>query len=226
MSKLVPCIHKGGESCKRQGGSGDLTHSAGYVHPIPTLKELGQPAGDPVFIKKANTEIHSLSILEDFFDEDFSKAVLNVSMDNMIHAVDVVKKSLYDFDLESTDGVIKLLELLPVIDREILGDIAGEIWPGYPSEDNNPDLLRLEIKGYLMDYLDGHGIREAQTAPEDLAGETDGAEGQSEDSDGEGAGGGDETSEPDDSADPSVQTTDETEDTPTDGSNTEESVDE
>jgi len=54
------------------------------------------------------------------------------------------------------------------MDREILADIAGEIWPGYPSQDLDPKLLRLEIKGYMMDYLDGHGTQESQTAPEEL----------------------------------------------------------
>jgi hypothetical protein len=120
-------------------------------------------------VQKGEAQIFQLSGLEEFFDEDLSKSVLGVSFDEVVCAIDVVKKSLYDFDLESTEGVTKLLELLPIMDPEILRDIAGEIWPGYPTQDADAKLLRLEIKGYLMDYLDGYGQEEAATAPEGLA---------------------------------------------------------
>ncbi len=191
MTRHNSCTYGGGLACERQGGSGEASHGAGYVHPIPTLRELGRPAGDPVTPLQKGAE-HHLPELEAFFDDDFSKSVLGVSLDTAIHALEVVKKSLYDFDLDSEEGVIKLLELVPIMDREILADIAGEIWPGYPAQDLNPKLLRLEIKGYLMDYLDGHGTQEAETVPEGL-GEPTGAEegGQEEGAPEEGAGGGD-----------------------------------
>lgn len=176
---INPCTYGGGTACERQGGSGEASHAAGYVHPIPTSSELGRPAGDPVEpLGKSEVE-YVLPELSEFFDESFAKSVLGVSLDAVIHARDVVRKSLYDFDLDTVEGVLKLLELLPIMDREILGDIAGEIWPGYPAQDSNPDLLRLEIKGYLMDYLDGHGTQEAETAPEGLGDET-GPEGSEE----------------------------------------------
>jgi hypothetical protein len=186
------CPYGGGQSCERQGGSGESSHGAGYVHPVPTITELGQPVGDCVTPLYKGNEYH-LSHLESFFEDGFSKSVLGVSLDTVTHALDVVKKSLYDFDLDSEEGVTKLLELLPVMDREILADIAGEIWPGYPAQDLNPKLLRLEIKGYLMDYLDGHGTQEAETVPEGL-GESAGAEegGQEEGTPEEGAGGDDD----------------------------------
>lgn len=177
--RIQPCVYGGGATCERQGGSGEASHSAGYVHPIPSVRELGRPAGDPVEPLSKGGE-HFLPDLEGLFDDDFSKSVLGVSMDTAIHALEVVKKSLYDFDLTSEDGVLKLLNLLPIMDREILADVAGEIWPGYPAQDNNPKLLRLEIKGYLMDYLDGHGTRSAETVPEGLGGGAEGGEGSEE----------------------------------------------
>jgi hypothetical protein len=142
--------------------------------------------------------------LEAFFDDDFSKSALGVSLDTIIHAIEVVKKSLYDFDLVSEEGVIKLLELVPIMDREILVDIAGEIWPGYPAQDANPKLLRLEIKGYMMDYLDGHGTQEAETAPEGLGESTGAEEGASEESAPD-AGGGDAEGSPSTTGDPNVE---------------------
>lgn len=178
--QIHPCTYGGGSACERQGGSGEAAHSVGYTHPMPTLQELGRPAGDSVHPVQKARAVHYLPELEVFFDDTFSKSVLGVSLDTMIHATEVVKKSLYDFDLDSPDGVLKLLELLPIMDREILVDIAGEIWPGYPAEDSDFKLLRLEIKGYLMDYLDGHGKEEAtgegpQTESEGL-GDSSGAE--------------------------------------------------
>ena len=164
---IRPCVHGGDVACTCQGGSGEASHAVGYTHPIPTLDEVGAPAGDVVHPLQKGAE-YSLPGLEEFFDDDFSKSVLGVSLDTAVHARDVVKKSLYDFDLESKEGVLKLLGLVPIMDREILADIAGEIWPGYPSQDLDPKLLRLEIKGYMMDYLDGHGTQESQTAPEEL----------------------------------------------------------
>lgn len=170
MSRQIrPCTHGGGAACERQGGSGEASHSVGYIHPMPTAKELGTPAGDAVEPLSKGGE-YDIDHLEDLFDDEYCKSVLGVSMDTAIHALEVVRKSLYDFDLTSKEGVLKLLGLVPIMDREILADVAGEIWPGYPAQDNNPQLLRLEIKGYLMDFLDGHGTRSAETAPEGLGG--------------------------------------------------------
>lgn len=187
MSRQIhSCTYGGGTACERQGGSGEASHSIGYVHPMPTSQELGVPAGDVVTSLSKGGE-YIVDHLEDLFDDDLSKSVLGVSMDSAIHALEVVKKSLYDFDLDTEDGVLKLMELLPIMDPEILTAIAGEIWPGYPAQDNNPKLLRLEIKGYLMDYLDGHGTRSAETAPEGLGspeGEAGGEEGEAAPPDG------------------------------------------
>lgn len=174
--QISKCVYGGGDSCKRQGGSGEGSHSSGYVHPYPTIREVGQPAGDPVETLNKTERHVGLEGLTEFFDEDLSAAVLSVSLDAAIHAVDVVKKSLYDFDLESDDGVTKLLELLPIMDQQILVDIAGELWPGYPAQDQHAKLLRWEIRGYLIDYLDGHGQDEVEEVPEEGTEEPPGLE--------------------------------------------------
>lgn len=163
--QIISCIHGGGTSCKRQGGSGELSHANGYIHPYPTIEEVGKPAGDPVSkAVESDERIAKLVGLEDFFDEDFSKSVLGVSMDSIIHTV---RKSLYNFELDDKDGVLEFLELLPILDSQILIDVAGEIWPGYPAQDQHVDLLRMEIKGYMMDYLEGHGEDELEEEPEE-----------------------------------------------------------
>ena len=164
--QISPCEHGGGSACQRQGGSGEASHAAGYVHPYPTIQEVGEPAADPVIVKSEDVRTVRIPGLESFFDDDLSKAVLSVNLGTALHARDIVKKSMYDIDLDSDEGVTKLLELLPIMDIEILIDIAGELWPGYPAQDANPKMLRLEIKGYLMDVLDGHGQDEAEEIPE------------------------------------------------------------
>ncbi|MHA2068140.1 MAG: hypothetical protein ACXABY_27580 [Candidatus Thorarchaeota archaeon] len=154
--KISKCIYGGGKLCERQGGTGDVYHAAEYTHRYPTLEEIGDPVGDPVYppVRKGMETLCRLAELEDFFDDDVSRAALGIHFVDVVNTVDLVRKSLYDFDVDSSEGVTKLLELLPIMDKEILQEIAGEIWPGYPTQDGNADLLRAEVKGYLMDYLD------------------------------------------------------------------------
>jgi hypothetical protein len=91
------------------------------------------------------------------FDEDLSKSILDTHIHQGNDIVNTVRKSLYDFDLDSDEGVQKLLALLPVMDVTILQEIAGEIWPGFPAQETDPDMLRAEVLGYLLDWQDGHG---------------------------------------------------------------------
>jgi hypothetical protein len=67
--------------------------------------------------------------------------------------VEGLLKSLYEFDFDTEDGAQKLIELVPVLDPEILVKIVEKLWPGYAVEDADPELLRAEVKGYLLDYL-------------------------------------------------------------------------
>ncbi len=157
--QVSSCVHGGGDACKRQGGSGAASHARGYVHPYPTLAETGQPVGDAVepVQKSGDTRVMRLADIQEFFDEDLSKSVLGTYVHQGVDVVDMVRKSMYDFDLDSDEGIQKLLGLLPIMDVVIMQDIAGEIWPGYPAQDTDPDMLRAEIRGYLIDWLDGHG---------------------------------------------------------------------
>lgn len=90
--------------------------------------------------------------LEDSFDNEKAEQLLETAIGKITYTSEILKKSMYDFDLESPEGIEKLMALLPIMDPEILVDIMGEIWPGYPTE-VDARRHRLEIKGYLKDYL-------------------------------------------------------------------------
>jgi len=98
--------------------------------------------------------------LEDSFDNDAAEKMLNLSVGRITTTRELVRKSMYDFDLETPEGIEKLMALLPIMDPEILKDIMGEIWPGYPT-DIDARRHRLEIKGYLKDYLESYDTQDA-----------------------------------------------------------------
>lgn len=96
-----------------------------------------------------------LNELEEAFDNENAEEILNLSVGRFTSTADLVRKSIYDFDLKTPNGIEKLMALLPIMDIEILKDITEEIWPGYePGSD--PRRLRLEIKGFLKDYLNSY----------------------------------------------------------------------
>ncbi len=113
--------------------------------------------------------------LEDSFDNDRAEEMLNLSIGRITHTSELVRKSMYDFDLDTPDGIAKLMALLPIMDPEILKDIMTELWPGYPT-DIDARRHRLEIKGYLKDYLDSYDQEDASSQSEEL----EGAEGSEE----------------------------------------------
>lgn len=97
-----------------------------------------------------------LEDLEKHFDDDLAEQMLGLHLgDGTVSSLDLLSKSIYDFDLETDEGIEKLLTLLPVLDPEIVLQIVQEIWPGYPPENFEVHRFRLEIKGYLLDYLYG-----------------------------------------------------------------------
>lgn len=108
--------------------------------------------------------------LEDSFDNNRAEEMLNLSIGRITHTSELVRKSLYDFDLETPEGIEKLMALLPIMDPEILKDIMGELWPGYPT-DVDARRHRLEIKGYLKDYLESYDEEDADA---ELGGEGEG----------------------------------------------------
>lgn len=98
--------------------------------------------------------------LEDSFDNDRAEEMLNLSVGKITHTSEIVRKSMYDFDLETPEGIEKLMALLPIMDPEILKDIMTELWPGYPT-DIDARRHRLEIKGFLKDYLESYDQEDA-----------------------------------------------------------------
>lgn len=107
----------------------------------------------------------TLEGLEDSFDNDQAEALLGLSVDRITYASELLRKSMYDFDLDTPDGIEKLMALLPIMDSEILKDIMTEIWPGYPTE-QDPRRHRMEIKGYLKDYLETYDSEDEVKQPE------------------------------------------------------------
>lgn len=153
--KILKCIYGGGDACVRQGGSGSRFHGQSYAHNYPTLEEAGEPLGDYVeAVHKGESRTVSVPGLEDSFDEDRSYDALTLDIQRPVFMSDILK-SMYDFDLESEEGVTRLMALLPILDDDILKQIVQEIWPGYPvDQDFNPYMQRMQIMGYLLDYLD------------------------------------------------------------------------
>lgn len=111
--------------------------------------------------------------LEGSFDNDSAESMLSLSIGQVTHTSDLIKKSMYDFDLETPEGIEKLMALLPIMDPEILKDIMTALWPGYPT-DIDARRHRLEIKGYLKDFLESYDEEDAAEQPgQDQGQETD-----------------------------------------------------
>lgn len=165
MNKFEICIHGGGSGCQRQGGSGCTFHKAGYVHPFPTSAELENivkaipedpdAAGDKTFdVPDMEPDIEDDANAEEMLD--------SASMEKDL------PKQLYYFDLQSRSGAVRLIELLPILDPEIIAEIYETIWPGYPVDDDeafNDRLARLEIRGYMLDYLVSNELTDDDTRP-------------------------------------------------------------
>ena len=105
--------------------------------------------------------IVELSGLDEEFDDDLAKALLEIEFHRIIQPQEALEKSLYNFDLDTPEGIDRLLELLPIMDPDIINEVYQEIFPGYPVDTLVPRMARIELRGYLMDYLDG-GEKEGQ----------------------------------------------------------------
>jgi len=86
---------------------------------------------------------------ESLFD-DAAESLLNIHVGDL-H--DPIEKSFYDFDVKTPEGIQKLLVLLPIMEDDLVYQVVADIWPGYPKEHFNITRSRLEIRGYLLDYL-------------------------------------------------------------------------
>lgn len=105
----------------------------------------------------------SIDGLEDFFDGDLSLALLNISIHKGVNAKDVVAKSVYNFDLDSPEGVERLIAILPIMDPDIINEVYQEIFPGYPVQTLSPRIARAELRGYFMDFLATDGQEKPET---------------------------------------------------------------
>lgn len=101
--------------------------------------------------------------LENSFDNETAESILNLSVGKVTTASSFIRKSLYDFDLDTPEGIAKLMALLPIMDSSIVKDIMEELWPGYKADEDNFKQYKLYIKGYLKDYLESYDEQEVQT---------------------------------------------------------------
>jgi hypothetical protein len=126
-----------------------------------------KPVGDTVTpiqkgMRRVSLDLSSTS------SEDTVIPLLQTEISRIITPSSFLFKSLYDFDIESNEGVTNLLHLLPILDPDIIKLLVVEIWPGYPTDRElfNIDHTRSEIKGYLLDLVEGGMIEEGQEGEE------------------------------------------------------------
>lgn len=148
MTKLKDCVYGGRSACIKQGGDGSRQHGPGYKHPYLTSVEFG--TAPPVEIQKS-ARVVVVPGLDSNFDDDKALEGLSLYYGETIHTSRLAK-SLYDFDVQTKDGIVKLLEVLPILDPVILSDVMEEVFPGYVDTED-PDLMRAELKGILIDQL-------------------------------------------------------------------------
>lgn len=148
---LSKCKFGGGHGCKRQGGDGSSFHKSTYCHAHTSTREFDRVADG--FIVKSSNVVVPLSDLEDSFDDEVAKSTLSAEIFSIVLPKDVISKALYDIDVNSVDGITRVLSLLPILDPEILKMIYQECFPGYDPEALSPRMMRIELRGYLTDVL-------------------------------------------------------------------------
>lgn len=131
------------------------------IHP----REI-EKLGDPVTVTSNSTRRVSLDLSEDF-DIDLSELMLNSEVFSTPRLTNFIYKSMYEFNLDSVEGVSRLLSLLPILDPEIVKTVLQEIWPNYNLEEDNFDakIAKAEVRGYLLDLLEE--VESATVFPED-----------------------------------------------------------
>lgn len=88
---------------------------------------------------------------------DRALEILNIKVDDkIVHPDDIVKKSFYEFDLNTMEGITSFLTVLPITSDELLMQACQEVFPGYIVEQFDVKLARLELRGYFLDYLRTH----------------------------------------------------------------------
>lgn len=85
--------------------------------------------------------------------EEVAKSILSIPRPvPAIHGGGLAK-SFYGLDVETEDGLKRILDVLPIMDIEFVQQLASEIWPDAQTEDSDPELLRAEVKGFCLDQL-------------------------------------------------------------------------
>jgi len=69
---------------------------------------------------------------------------------------------MYNFDLETEEGVQSLMELLPILDEKIVAEIYTGIWPTSSAKNKDPDFLKLQIQGLIHDRFSEPGPSEIE----------------------------------------------------------------
>jgi len=121
-------------------------------------EDISPPISDSILLPEKQLRTVEVPLEVDNFDEYTAEQILSLDPSTLVNSADFMLKSMYDFDLETDEGVNKLLSLLPILDSDIVRTVVQEIWPGYDvsSETYNPDLARLEVRGFLLDYLENY----------------------------------------------------------------------
>lgn len=156
MKKLSKCAVGGGSDCKRHGGTGHTHHASDYVHPFRAASEVGEFIGGYTVHTPVSKSCFSSPVFSEFFDDEAASTFLSHAMDPAVSSSSLAK-SLYGFDLSDEENILKILEILPVMDPSLVGRLAATIWPGYTPEEPDPELLRLEVRGYLIGVLEEYG---------------------------------------------------------------------
>lgn len=101
-------------------------------------------------------------------DIDKAGQILNIRVgDKVSYLTDIVKKSFYEFDLNSVDGITSFLTVLPITSDELLMQACSEVFPGYNTDEFDVKLARLELRGYFLDFLRQQELNPEMPMPEE-----------------------------------------------------------
>lgn len=98
---------------------------------------------------------------------DKALQILNITVDDkVVYPIDIVKKSFYEFDLQSIEGITSFLTVLPITSDELLMQACSDVFPGYIIDNFDVKLARLELRGYFLDYLQTLSQEEEYASPD------------------------------------------------------------
>lgn len=79
--------------------------------------------------------------------------IVSLLMSGSLVSASSLEKSLYNFDLTSLEGIKNTIQALPIMELQIVQQIAQSIWPGLDTLSIDPTDLKQQITGYLLDVL-------------------------------------------------------------------------